>query len=289
MFSNTMVLTFIAIIGLPFLLFRYVMWRGSRLPKSHPNNYISNAEDNREVILCYGDSITHGRIGYDWCGELSNQDNSRIYINAGVNGDLAWNLNQRLDDIINCRPNIITILIGSNDAMGSQSKLMGDDYVKRKALPRTPSIDWYKENYELIIKSLIDNTNAKIYLITLPWIGELENEEIIEIIKNHNNVIKGLGRQYNLEVIPFFDELHKFINNKTKESKEHSIDTYLINYKRFYRIVRALFMHYLFGFSWNAIGRKYGLVATCDFIHLNEDSGRLIKNLIKDHLKIKSQ
>ena len=71
--------------------------------------------------------------------------------------------------------------------MGSQSKLMGDDYVKRKALPRTPSIDWFKENYELIIKSLIDNTNAKIYLITIPWIGESENEEIIEIIEILHN------------------------------------------------------------------------------------------------------
>lgn len=287
MINVTIVLVFILIIALSFLLFIYAMWRGSRLPVSHPNNYISTIENNREVVLCCGDSITHGRIGYDWCGALSNQDNSRIYINAGVNGDLAWNLYQRLDDIIRCRPNVITILIGSNDAMGSQSKLMGDDYVKRKALPRTPSIDWFKENYELIIKSLIDNTNAKIYLITIPWIGESENEEIIEIIKNHNKVIKGLGRQYNLDVIPFFDEIHKFINNKTKESKE-PIDIYLINYKRFYRIVRALLMHYLFGFSWNAIGRKYGLLTTCDFIHLNEDSGRLIKNLVKDHLKIKS-
>ena len=288
MINVTIVLVFILIIALFFLLFMYAMWRGSRLPVSHPNNYISTVENNREVVLCCGDSITHGRIGYDWCGALSNQDNSRIYINAGVNGDLAWNLYQRLDDIIRCRPNVITILIGSNDAMGSQSKLMGDDYVKRKALPRTLSIDWFKENYELIIKSLIDNTNAKIYLITIPWIGESENEEIIEIIENHNKVIKGLGRQYNLDVIPFFDEIHKFINNKTKESKEHSIDIYLINYKRFYRIVRAILMHYLFGFSWNAIGRKYGLLTTCDFIHLNEDSGRLIKNLVKDHLKIKS-
>ena len=154
MINVTIALVFILIIALFFLLFMYAMWRGSRLPVSHPNNYISRVENNQEVVLCCGDSITHGRIGYDWCRALSNQDNSRIYINAGVNGDLAWNLYQRLDDIIRCRPNVITILIGSNDAMGSQSKLMGDDYVKRKALPRTPSIDWFKENYELIIKSL---------------------------------------------------------------------------------------------------------------------------------------
>ena len=35
-------------------------------------------------------------------------------VNAGINGDLAWNLLERLDDVIDCNPNHITILIGTN-------------------------------------------------------------------------------------------------------------------------------------------------------------------------------
>ena len=264
------------------------MWRGSRLPKYHPNNFTSDTEDNREVVICCGDSITHGRIGYDWFSDLHSKDQSRIYINAGINGDLAWNLYLRIEDIINCNPDKITILIGTNDAMGSQSDAMGDDYIKRKGLPRIPSIEWYEENYELIIDSLIDKTDAKIYLITLPWIGELENEEIIEIIKNHNKVIKSLGKKYNLDVIPFFKEIDKIINeSKSQGLKRKPVDQYVVNYKRYYRIVRSVFMYYLFGFKWNAIGQKYGLVTTCDFIHLNEHSGKILIDLIITHLKIK--
>ena len=245
-------------------------------------------EDNREVVICCGDSITHGRIGYDWFSDLRSKDQSRIYINAGINGDLAWNLYVRIEDIISCNPDIITILIGTNDAMGSQSGAMGEDYIKRKGLPRIPSIDWYEENYESIINSLIDKTNAKIYLITLPWIGEIENEEVIEIVKNHNKVIKSIGKKYNLEIIPLFKEIDKIINeSKTQGLKRKSVDQYMINYKRYYRIVRSVFMYYLFGFKWNAIGQKYGLVTTCDFIHLNEHSGRILSDLIRTHLKIK--
>ena len=263
------------------------MWRGSRLPKYHPNNYFSDAKDNRQVIVCCGDSITHGRIGYDWFSDLHKKDRSRIYINAGINGDLAWNLYTRIEDIISCNPDIITILIGTNDAMGSQSEEMGEDYIKRKGLPRIPSIDWYEENYELIINSLSDKTNAKIYLITLPWIGELENEEIIEIVKSHNKVIKSLGKKYNLEVIELFKEMHKTINeSKSQELKRKPVGYYMVNFKRFYRIARAVFMYYIFGISWNKIGEKYGLVTTCDFIHLNEYSGVILSELIRDHLKI---
>ena len=33
--------------------------------------------------------------------------------------------------------------------MGSQSKKLGDDYIKMKNLPQRPSIDWYKKNYDM--------------------------------------------------------------------------------------------------------------------------------------------
>ena len=40
----------------------------------------------------------------------------------GMNGDLAWNVNERIDKIIKCDPDLVFLLIGSNDAMGSMSK-----------------------------------------------------------------------------------------------------------------------------------------------------------------------
>ena len=54
-------------------------------------NLINN---DKPVVVCCGDSITHGHIGYDWVSSLRNSDHSKIYINAGINADLTWNLNQ---------------------------------------------------------------------------------------------------------------------------------------------------------------------------------------------------
>ncbi len=94
---------------------------------AHNVNLVNN---DMPVVVCCGDSITHGHIGYDWVGNLRKNDDSKIYINAGINADLTWNLNQRIDDIIKHTPDYVTILIGTNDAIGSQTvKLIQNYYV----------------------------------------------------------------------------------------------------------------------------------------------------------------
>ena len=70
------------------------------LPKMSADSFKRDLNDNRPIVLCCGDSITHGHIGYDWVGSLRDKDSSKIYINAGINADLTWNLNQRVDDIL---------------------------------------------------------------------------------------------------------------------------------------------------------------------------------------------
>ena len=264
----------------------YAGWCGSKLPELNPNNYMQDPKDDREIVVCCGDSITHGRIGYDWVSELANEDKNKLFINAGINGDLSWNLYQRLEEIIKCKPNIITVLIGTNDAMGSQAKKLGDDYIKMKKLPQHPVIDWYQENYDLIITKLINDTNAKIYLITLPWIGEKEDEQIIDIVKNHNKVIEDIAEKHKLDIIPFFKKIDSMINLRDAEELSYQ-SKYMINYKRVLRIMRAIVLHYIFGFSWNKISHKYRLKTLCDFIHLNENGGLFLKNLIQTQLNTK--
>ena len=274
---------FVSLIILPVFSLVYAGWKGQKLPELNPSNYFPDPNDEREVVVCCGDSITHGRIGYDWVSGLAKTNKNKIFINAGINGDLSWNLHKRLGEIIKCQPSIITILIGTNDAMGSQSKKLGDDYIKMKKLPQHPSIDWYKKNYDMILTKLINKTNAKIYLITLPWIGENENSKILEIVKNHNKVIEELAIKYKLEIIPFFENIKTMINKK-KDNGLISKSKYEITYKRMIRIIRAIVLHYLFRVSWNNVSNRYQLKTLCDFIHLNDNGGLIISDLIQTKL-----
>ena len=242
---------------------------------AHSVNLINN---DKPVVVCCGDSITHGHIGYDWVSSLRDKDDSKIYINAGINADLTWNLNQRLDDIIKHNPDYITILIGTNDAIGSQPvKLIQDYYIQTKNLPQVPSIKWFEEQIEIFVKKVKENTSAKIAITTLPWLGEQKDASVINVIKNHNKIIKRIAVQYDLFILDLFSKF------KEQIASNDSIP-YTTSELRRLRGLRAVILYYIFGWSWTKIGKKYKLKLLCDHIHLNEKGGDLMEQLAKEFL-----
>ena len=242
---------------------------------AHSVNLINN---DKPVVVCCGDSITHGHIGYDWVSSLRDKDDSKIYINAGINADLTWNLNQRLDDIIKHNPDYITILIGTNDAIGSQPvKLIQDYYIQTKNLPQVPSIEWFEEQIEIFVKEVKENTSAKIAITTLPWLGEQKDASVINVIKNHNKIIKRIAVQYDLFILDLFSKF------KEQIASNDSIP-YTTSELRRLRGLRAVILYYIFGWSWTKIGEKYKLKLLCDHIHLNEKGGDLMEQLAKEFL-----
>ena len=248
-----------------------------QLPDMDAHN-VNLVKNDKPVVVCCGDSITHGHIGYDWVGNLRKNDDSKIYINAGINADLTWNLNQRIDDIIKHNPDYVTILIGTNDAIGSQPvKLIQDYYIQTKNLPQVPSIEWFEEQIEIFVDKIKKNTSAKIAITTLPWLGEQGDVSIISVIKNHNKIIKRIALKYDLSILDLFSKF------KEQISSSNSVP-YTTSELRRLRGLRAVILHYVFGWSWTKIGEKYKLQLLCDHIHLNEKGGNLMEQLAKEFL-----
>lgn len=242
---------------------------------AHNVNLVNN---DKPVVVCCGDSITHGHIGYDWVGNLRKNDDSKIYINAGINADLTWNLNQRIDDIIKHNPDYVTILIGTNDAIGSQPvKLIQDYYIQTKNLPKVPSIEWFEEQIEIFVKEIKEKTSAKIAITTLPWLGEQEDASIMNVIKSYNKIIKAIAIKYDLFILDLFSKFKEQIDSND------SIP-YTTSELRRLRGLRAVVLYYIFGWSWTKIGEKYKLQLLCDHIHLNEKGGFLMQTLVKEFL-----
>ena len=248
-----------------------------QLPDMDAHN-VNLVKNDKPVVVCCGDSITHGHIGYDWVGNLRKNDDSKIYINAGINADLTWNLNQRIDDIIKHNPDYVTILIGTNDAIGSQPvKLIQDYYIQTKNLPQVPSIEWFEEQIEIFVDKIKKNTSAKIAITTLPWLGEQEDASIMNVIKRHNKIIKAIAVKYNLVILDLFSKFQEQIVSN------ESIP-YTTSELRRLRGLRAVILYYIFGWSWTKIGEKYKLKLLCDHIHLNEKGGGLMEQLAKEFL-----
>ena len=198
--------------------------------------------------------------------------------NAGINADLTWNLNQRINDIIKHNPDYITILIGTNDAIGSHPvKLIQDYYIQTKNLPQAPSIEWFEEQIEIFVKKIKKNTTAKIAISTLPWLGEQEDASIMIVINNYNVIIKKIALKYDISILDLYSKF------KEQISEIESVP-YTTSELRRLRGLRAVVLYYVFGWSWNKIGKKYNLQLLCDHIHLNERGGSLMENMVKKFL-----
>ncbi|MDO8261458.1 MAG: SGNH/GDSL hydrolase family protein [Candidatus Magasanikbacteria bacterium] len=167
--------------------------------KTH-NYMIGNNQDNQEKIVyaAIGDSLSSGAgvfkyedsFPYRVADELAKKGKA---INLQVFAYPGARTNNLIDDLLEpaiaSQPDMVTLLIGTNDMHGFIS------------------LDKYEKNYRYILDQLTGRTKAKIYLISVPFIG---SEKLLiepwmtyfdhETVK-FNQVVEKLAREYNLQYI----------------------------------------------------------------------------------------
>ena len=86
-----------------------------------------------------------------------------------------------------------------------------------------------------------------------------------------------MALKYDLSILDLFSKFSDQID------KNDSVP-YTTSELRRLRGLRAVILHYVFGWSWTKIGVKYKLKLLCDHIHLNEKGGYIMENLVKKFL-----
>jgi lysophospholipase L1-like esterase len=248
-------------------------------PDGGPEEFLNRPRMSGETLVaCLGDSHTHGRVGADWVGLLRRRMGMEgwLFINAGRNGDLAWNLGQRLEPVIRCDPDFAVILIGSNDLMAACHPGDAAEYVVSNGLPRTPGIDWYERQLREIVHRLKEATHAEIILCTLPPLGEDPPGEWAGVLAAHNAVVGMLGRVERLTVLP----VHRMLAAEVKEPGPAYIPG---DRKR--PIFRALLRRYLLGRTWDQAGEAGGYSLLTDGIHLGDRAAGMLSVMVEEHLR----
>ena len=92
---------------------------------------------------------------------------------------------QRLDPILACRPDVVLLMIGSNDAMGSFDLNSGLRYKRNNNLPEAPTFEKYKEQLQELLEKLSDI--PKIVVCTIPPLGE--NKDSLKQISMSTNLM----------------------------------------------------------------------------------------------------
>ena len=239
-------------------------WSESLRPESGP------------VVLCLGDSITHGHLGSDWTGLLASR--GLTVVNGGINGELAWNVAQRVDRALACRPDVVTVLIGANDAMASHDEASGRRYLKLVNLPRLPDLEWFEENLRVLVHRLREGSDARIALMTLAPIGEDPRAPTATLVGECNAIIARVAEDLGVDLLPLHDRLAALLD----ESSGAGQHRYVPGTRGTIRMVGAGALHYLLGMSWDRIADRRGLTLTVDLVHLNDRAGRVVADLVEE-------
>jgi len=237
-----------------------------------PRRYAARSKGN-PALVCAGDSITQGLLSANWVGQVARAVAPTLdTVNAGVSGNLAWNLLSRLDEVIACRPTVVTVLIGTNDALAQISPKWSDRYVKAQRLPRRPTVQWYADNLHRIVERLTTETSARIALMSLPPLGDTADGQWQDLVGPYNATIHDVARHATVPVLPVHQRISGLL----------AVDQPLSHWDGTQKLMgAALVRRLVLRQNWTAIARHNGFTTTTDGVHLNEPAAAQIAALVE--------
>lgn len=246
------------------------------LPANHPN--ASHRQANKTVVVCAGDSITHGIVSANYVDMLEQKlpADQFQFFNAGINADLSYTLLRRLDAIIAVKPDLITILIGTNDINAAliPQALKRYQEIKRIQPDDQPSFSTYQANYRAIVQRLKTETTARIALLSLPMMSEDLDNEVNQRADQYSQFVKELAQKEGLTYLSVRETMTDWIRQHPKKLRYPYSKQYLL-------MNAALLKNAVMGHSWDRISTDVGQDLTFDHLHLNNRGAAMIASLIE--------
>jgi lysophospholipase L1-like esterase len=231
---------------------------------------------DKQVLVLMGDSITQGTVGYRWATDVGDAlGDDWFVVNAGTNGEIAWELAERTDDVIACDPDVVTVLIGTNDVMANYDPEFGQMAVDDRGLPQVSDVDFYREHLDRLTQTLLDETDARIGLLSVPTLGEDPSEDAWALAETFADVAREVATERGVAYGPLFETMVEALDALPTRETPAVDDGWLE------LMTEGIFRHQL-GESWDAIGESRGFYLHTDHLHLDEDGGALVEQLVLD-------
>jgi lysophospholipase L1-like esterase len=272
--------------GRVFLLFRRILRRNGR-QGGRAVVTGAMADTVKAVVACLGASATDATGSYDWIRDLAQRpDNASLrFYRFAEGGDLAYNGLQRLPDIVNCHPDYVIVLLGDNDVLALISKKVAQFDRLTKHLPNQPSPECFSDNIQAIVHCLKSDTSARIALCSLIPIGEDPGSskpfqaEANRRIEEYSAILKDIAHQEAVSYIPCYERMHELI----LASPGRAFTSF--DFLPFYRDV---FRQFVLHKNHDEIGKLNGWRFHRDGIHLNNQSGKLLADLVQEFLSLET-
>ncbi|MGW0903224.1 SGNH/GDSL hydrolase family protein [Streptomyces sp. NPDC002853] len=226
-------------------------------------------------VACLGDSLTRAQLSVDYLDLLERRrpPGEVRLARFGANGDFTYNLMRRLDAVVADPPDVITVLIGTNDARASLVGYPVEQAMQRKQLPERPSAGWFQQCLGAVVERLRTETDASISLLSLPVLGQQLDAAAAQASQAYSRMIAEVAASHEATYLP----LHE---RQVEELRQ--ADPPPIPYRELTPSAGAgiLLRRAVLRRSLDTISRRRGLVLTTDHIHQNSRGAALVAEVI---------
>jgi len=309
-------LSLVALILVVLAVVSGVTWESiTRPPVNNPAAFLARAREMsppRPVLVCLGDSLTHGRVSDDWTMKIPSRVAEKMkfdpptkadfmdpiwVVNAGQNSITSFViLQERLQAALACYPDYIMVMIGSNDVLAMHSPSVSREKVHTFFLPEEPSMPVLKKNLTAIVDFITKaSPKTELALCTLPPMGEDIGDSINKLVKQANEIVHDVVDTYNnknpttaggsskVTVLEVGERLQSEIMQRNKASKSAMSIAMMVPLALIMIPLRVFL-----GMSWKSMTGLSGGSILHDTLHLNEDGGDVIADIVVEWLFLKN-
>ena len=262
-------------------LLRWLQYQSDRPPSNAPHRVVRQIDIyDRPTVVCMGDSITHGRTSSDYVALLQERLRPQGYrlVNAGSNGDLAYNILQRLDAVIACRPSWITLMVGTNDAYAALSTANAHETMEQMGLPERPTRETFRRYLTDICLHLRNATPAPLALLSLPPLGEDPGHPAFQLTSAYSRIIQAVARETGNTYLPIHERMCALLDRHGGPERR-SFDEY-----RDGMGFAAKARRFLLRQSFDTISRRNGFTLLTDFFHLNDAGATIVADAVTEFI-----
>lgn len=252
-----------------------VVFQATKVPSNNLEKTLAGDSTKSPKIVFLGDSITHGRVSYDYVESIRNHPNlqNALVVNEGINSRLTVQILEQLDSVIRLQPDFVFILIGTNDLKATLSKEEYDRYASLWKLKDPVTEESFIQNLTLILEKIQKNTKAKIIISSPPLLGEDPNSIPFLRAKRFAELTKAVANKQKVIYLPLHETLSKEITSVPNLPKKAYVQN---TWSMYWTILK----YYSTTYSWNDLGTSNGYYFLTDGIHLNERGGQILEKMI---------
>nr|WP_244241441.1 SGNH/GDSL hydrolase family protein [Leptospira perdikensis] len=244
------------------------------MPTNNLKAAIETKSNKTPTVVFLGDSITHGRVSYDYVGSIAKHPALADYqvINEGINSRLTVQILEQLENLKELKPDYVFLLIGTNDLKATLSEEEYKRYEKIWKLKDPVSETSFVNNLTKIIQTIQKETKAKLIVFSPPILGEDSNSIPFQRSKRFAELTKQVSTKENT----IYKPLHEALSKGLEESNLSPRKSYTQNtWSMYWTILK----YYSTTYSWNDLGETNGYYYLTDAIHLNERGGKILETM----------